>query len=326
MNRRFVVSIAVAHLATRAAALHAQPAKARVPRIGLLSFAHAPSGTDPDPNNGFRQGMRALGHVDGRDVVFIERYADGQTERLAVLVAELVTLKVDVILAGGPVPLQFAREATRTIPIVAISGSDPVREGWAQTLARPGGNVTGVQVTFPELASKQLEILKSAVPEMERVAVMVAPAELDDPGVAAGARALGLELTMLEVKGPQDFERAMSFAASKRAQGLYAIATNTIVSNRTTLAELAVAHRLPSICELTLLADAGFLLSYGADLEALGRRAATYVDKILKGTPPGDLAIELPAVFQLVVNRRTATALGMTIPPSVLKRATRVIE
>jgi putative ABC transport system substrate-binding protein len=179
---------------------------------------------------------------------------------------------------------------------------------------------------FLELASKQLEILKIAVPEMQRVAVMVAPAELNGPGVEAGARALGLELIMLEVKGPEDFERAFKFAASKRAQGLYAIATNTIVANRTRLAELAVSHQLPSICELTLLANAGFLLSYGADLEALGRRAATYVDKILKGDRPGDLAIELPAVFELVVNRKAAAALGLTIPQSVLMRATRVIE
>jgi len=155
---------------------------------------------------------------------------------------------------------------------------------------------------------------------------MVAPAELNGPGVEAGARALGLELIMLEVKGPEDFERAFKFAASKRAQGLYAIATNTIVANRTRLAELAVSHQLPSICELTLLANAGFLLSYGADLEALGRRAATYVDKILKGDRPGDLAIELPAVFELVVNRKAAAALGLTIPQSVLMRATRVIE
>jgi putative ABC transport system substrate-binding protein len=326
MNRRFMVSVAIAHLAGRSAVLHAQPTKAAMPRVGMLSFGHPPSGVDPDPMTGFRQGMRALGYVDGRNIVFDDRYADGQTDRLGTLVAELVKLNVDVILAGGPVPLQFARKATSTIPIVAISGSDPVREGWAQTLARPGGNVTGVQVTFLELASKQLEILKSAVPEMERVAVLVAPAELNAPSVEAGARALGLELIMLEVRRPEEFEQAFKLAASRRAQGLYAIATNTIVANRTKLAELAIGYRLPSICELTLLANAGFLLSYGADLEALGRRAATYVDKILRGERPGDLAIELPAVFELVVNRKTATALGMTMPPSVLMRATRVIE
>jgi putative ABC transport system substrate-binding protein len=326
MNRRFVVSIAMAHLASRASVLRAQPARVAMPRIGVLSFRSPPSGVDPDPIAGFRRGMRDLGYVDGRNIVLDHRYADGQPDRLATLVAELVQSKVDVILAGGPVPLQFARKATSTIPIVAISGSDPVREGWAQTLARPGGNVTGVQVTFLELAAKQLEILKTAVPELERVAVLVAPAELNDPDVEAGARALGLQLIMLGVRGPDDFERAFKEAASSRAQGLYAIATNTIVAHRTKLAELAVTYRLPSISELTLLANAGFLLSYGADLEALGLRAATYVDKVLKGERPGDMAIERPAVFELVINRKTARALGMTMPQSILMRATRVIE
>ncbi|MDM0109775.1 ABC transporter substrate-binding protein [Variovorax sp. J22R24] len=327
MNRRLVVSVAMAHLAAGPGIPRAQPVgRAAMPKIGILSFGQPRSGVDPDPIAGFVQGMRNLGYADGRNMVLDYRYAEGQPDRLAASVAALVELNVDVILAGGPLPLQFARKATRTIPIVAISGSDPVREGWAQTLARPGGNVTGVQVTFLELAAKQLEILQTAVPELERVAVLVAPAELNEPGVEAGARALGLELTTLEVKGPADFERAFKAAASRRAQGLYAIATNTIVAHRTRLAELAITHRLPSISELTLLANAGFLLSYGANLEALGVRAASYVDKILKGERPGDLAIELPAVFELVINRKTARALGMALPPSLWMRATRVIE
>jgi putative ABC transport system substrate-binding protein len=327
MNRRIViVSIAMAHIASGASALRAQPARATMPRIGVLSFRSPPPGVDPDPIAGFRRGMRNLGYVDGRNIVLDYRYADGQPDRLATLVTELVQSKVDVILAGGPVPLQFARKATSTIPIVAISGSDPVREGWAQTLARPGGNVTGVQVTFLALAAKQLEILKTAVPKLERVAVLLAPTELSDPGVEAGARALGLQLIMLEVSGPDDFERAFKHAASSRAQGLYAIATNTIVAHRTKLAELAVNYQLPSISELTLLANAGFLLSYGADLDALGLRAATYVDKVLKGERPSDMAIELPAVFELVINSKTAKALGMSMPLSILMRATRVIE
>ncbi|MDM0079536.1 ABC transporter substrate-binding protein [Variovorax sp. J31P179] len=326
MNRRLVVSIAMAQLAARAAVLHAQPARAVLPRIGVLSFGHPPSGPEPDPITGFRRGMRDLGHDDGRNIVLDLRYAEGRPDLLAANVAAFVRSNVDVILAGGPLPLQFARQATRTVPIVAISGSDPVREGWAQTLARPGGNVTGVQVTFLGLAAKQLEILQGAVPALERVAVMVAPAELDDPGVEAGARALGLQLTLLEVRGPDDFERAFETAAARRAQGLYAIATNTVVAHRTRLARLAIEHRLPSISELTLLADAGFLLSYGADLEALGRRAATYVDKILKGARAGELAIELPAVFEFVVNRKTAAALGMAMPQSLWMRATRLIE
>jgi putative ABC transport system substrate-binding protein len=326
MNRRFLVSFAMAQLAARAADLHAQPVHGAMPRIGVLSFGHPPSGPQPDPITGFRQGLRDLGHVDGRNIVLDVRHAEGRPDRLAANTAAFVQSKVDVILAGGPVPLQFARKATRTIPIVAISGSDPVREGWAQTLARPGGNVSGVQVTFLGLAAKQLEILQGAVPALERVAVMVAPAELDDPAVALGARALGLQLIMLEVRGADDFERAFAAAASHRAQGLYAIATNTVVAHRARLARLAIEHRLPSISELSLLADAGLLLSYGADLEALGRRAATYVDRILKGARVGELAIELPAVFEFVVNRMTATALGMTLPPSLWMRVTRVVE
>jgi len=326
MNRRLVVSITVAHLASRAAVLRAQPARTAMPRIGVLSFRSVPSGRDPDPIAGFGHGMRDLGYVEGRNIVLDYRYAYGRPDRLVALVSELIQLKVDVILAGGPVPLQAARKATSTIPIVAISGSNPVREGWAQSLARPGGNVTGVMVTFPELAPKQLELLKEAVPELVRVAVLVAPAELHAAGVEAGARQLGLRLVMLEVSGPDDFERAFKAAALSRAQGLYAIATNTIVAHRSRLAALAVSYRLPSISELTLLADAGFLMSYGADLHALGRRAATYVDKILKGARPGDLPIEQPAELELVINRKTANALGMTLPQFILMRANRVIE
>ncbi len=211
------------------------------------------------------------------------------------------------------------------MPIVSIGGSDPVREGWAKTLSRPGGNVTGLTVTFPELAPKQLELLKQAVPGLARVAVLMAPAELNWPGMDADARALGLQLLTLEVQGPEDFDTAFKNATASGAQGLYAIATNTIVANRSRIAELAVVHRLPSISELTLLADAGFLMAYGADLNALGRRAAGYVDKILRGASPGDLPIERPTDFELVINRKTAVLLGVRLPQSVELRANRVI-
>jgi putative tryptophan/tyrosine transport system substrate-binding protein len=309
-------------------------AQARVktlPRIGTLSFGTAPSGANPDPAPGFSQGLRDLGYVEGQNILIERRYADGQPDRLQALAAELVQMKVDLILAGGPGPLAAARKATSTIPIVGVSGSDPVREGWAQSLAHPGGNVTGLTVTFPELASKYLELLKQAVPGVVRVAVLLAPSELLDANAVvkemqAGARRLGLQLQVLEVRGPGDFDAAFSLARQQHAQGLYAIATNTVVTHRSRLAALAAKERLSSIGEFPLMAQAGFLLTYGADLDDLGRRSIVYMDKILKGARPGDLAIERPAKFQLIINLKTAKALGIKIPQSVLVRADRVIE
>jgi len=327
-RRRLVTSIAAASLAGRPAILRAQATGAALPRIGVLSFGTAPSGLDPDPSAGFRDGMRELGYSAGSNLLLEYRYADGRPDRLARQVEDLVQLKVDVIVAGGPVALQAARIATSTIPIVVIGGSDPVREGWAQSLARPGGNVTGFTVTFPELGSKQLEILGQALLGLARVAVILAPAELPKggPSLEESAGALGLQLQMLEVGGPEDFEAAFTRARQGRAQGLYAVATNTIVSNRSRLAELSINSRLPAISELTLLAEAGFLMSYGADLDALGRRAATYAARILRGTRAGDLPVERPSVLELVINRRTARLLGITLPQSVLLRANRLIE
>lgn len=328
MNRRRLLEfIAAGGLAGRVTLLRAQPAAA-MPRIGVLSFGTAPSGADPDPSAGFRRGLRELGYAEGRNLVVEYRYADGRPDRLAALAAELVQLKVRVILAGGPAPLQAARNATSTIAIVAMAGQDPVEEGWAQSLARPGGNVTGLTVTFPELGPKQLELLQQAVPGLARVAVLLAPAELTKGHqiLEAGARALGLQLQMLEVSAPDDFEAAFKRATHGRAQGLYAIDTNTIVTHRSRLAQMAVSARLPSVSGFALLAEAGFLMSYGADLDALGRRAATYVDKILKGARPGDLAIERPTEFELVINRKTAGAFGITLPKSLLLRADRVIQ
>ena len=301
-----------------------------MPRIGVLSFGSPPGGANPDPNTGFRDGLRELGYVEGRNLVIEWRYADGRPERLAALAAELVQRKVALILAGGPASMHAARAATATIPIVAVGGSDPVGEGWAQSLARPGGNMTGLTVTFPELGPKKLEILKQAIPGLVHVAVMYAPAEFNMKAyqdvLAAGARALGLELQLLEVSDPVDFEPAFARALQGRAQGLDALATNLIVTHRRRLADLAQRQRLPSITEFSLMAQAGFLLSYGADLNALGRRAATYVDKILKGAHPGELPIERPTHFELVVNLGAARAMGITLPKAFVLRADRVIE
>jgi putative ABC transport system substrate-binding protein len=308
----------------------AQP-RANMPRIGTLWFGGAPSGATPVIARGFAKGFRELGYVEGQNILIERRYADGQADRLPALAAELVQLKVDLILAGGPGPLGAARQATTTIPIVAVGGSDPVREGWAQSLAHPGGNVTGLTVTFPELASKYLELLKQALPRVVRVAVLMAPADLPDARAVrveleSGARQLGLELQVLLVKGPGDIDAAFQAARQHHAQAIYGVATNVVVTNREQIAALCARDRLPSISEFPLLARAGFLMTYGADLDDLGRRSVVYVDKILKGARPGDLAIERPTKFQLIVNLKTARAIGIQLPQSLLLRADEVIE
>ena len=305
--------------------------RAGVPRVGMLYFGTAPSGTNPDPVKGVLQGLREHGYVEGQNIVIERRYADGRPDRLAAQAAELVQMKVDLILTSGPGPLDAARKATRSIPIVTISGSDPVREGWAQSLAHPGGNVTGMTVTFPELAPKRLDVLKQAFPGIVRVAVLFNPVEVGDAnqfvkGMEAAAQQLGLQLQFLEVQGQNDFEATFKLARQRDAQALCAIETNTVVTHRSRLAALAVSNGLRSISGFSLMAQAGFLMSYGADLDDLARRAITQIDKILKGARPGDLPIERPTKFQLIVNLKTAKALGITIPQSLLLRTDEVIE
>jgi len=298
-----------------------------VPKLGILSFGSAPSGTDPDPDKGLLQGLREHGYVEGRNILIERRYAEGRTDRQAAQAAELVRLKVDVILAGGPTTREAARKATTSIPIVTISGSDPVQEGWAQSLARPGGNITGLTVTYPGLNLKRLEILKEAFPEISRVAVLTEfhPDEMKKD-MEAGARRLGLQLQYLQVRGPDDLDAAFSRARQGHAQALAVIATNVVVSHRSRIAALAAVDRLPSISEFPVMAQAGFLLMYGADLDDLGRRSIAQIDKILKGARAGELPIEQPMKFQLIINLRTAKALGLTIPQSLLSRADDVIQ
>lgn len=330
ISRRTVVSLIAAGPAVWTSSLHSQTSKLTQRRIGLLSFGSAPGGPNPDPNTGFYDGLRALGYVEGRNLVVLSRYADGRPERMATLANELTQQNVALIVAGGPASIQAARAATSTIPIVPIGGIDPVGQGWAQSLARPGGNLTGLTVTFPELGPKLLEVLKEARPGLARVALLGAKnergSEESNMTLERGARALGLELLRFEVKDAIDFEQAFAHAVRDRAEGLYAAATNLIVSNRRQLAELALQHQMPAISDFSLMADAGFLLSYGTNLEALGRRAATFVDKILKGTRPGELPIERPTEFELVVNLHTARAMGIRLPEVILQRAQRVIE
>ena len=328
-RRMFLAGAALATL-TAPFITGAQPAS-KLPRIGVLSFGTAPAGNAPDPSKGLSQGLIEHGYVEGRNILIERRYADARPERLDALAAELVRLNVDVILAGGPAPRVAAIKATRTIPIVTVSGSDPVGEGWARSLAPPGGNVTGLTVTFPELAAKCLELLKQAFPETVRVGVLVAPAEIAAASLfkrdfELDAKRLGLQLQWLEVRGPDDFDAAFEFARKSRSQAVFAITTNMVVTHRARLAALVTQAGLLSTSQFPLMVQAGFLMSYGADLDDLVRRSIAQVDKILKGARAGDLPIERPTKFQLVVNLTAAKALGLTLPQSLLLRADEVIQ
>ncbi len=298
-----------------------------LPRVGVLSIS--PSDTAPSR---LVQGMRELGYVDGRNVAFEWRDAGGRPERLAPLAAELVQAKVDVIVAGGPGPLAALRAATSSIPIVAISGDDPVSDGWAKSLARPGGNVSGLTVTFTELGPKRLELVKQTLPGIVRVAIIMAPGELPGQGVAVvramsdAARSLGLQLQILQVRGAADFERALREARDAHAQAVLTVETTFVLLNRDRIAATAVQQGLPVLGEFTAFGVEGVLVAYGANLNELWRRSATWVDRILKGTPVGDLPVEQPTKLELTVNLKAARALGIALPQSLLLRADRVVE
>jgi len=303
---------------------------ARVFRIGLLGGS---SPTSPEASHvwaGFFQGLRELGYLEGQNVVIEGRYYGDSIERLPALAADLVRLPVDVIVAGAPPAPETAKRATSTIPIVMANHSDPVGTGLVASLARPGGNVTGLSLVAPELRVKQLQLLKEAVPRLMRVAVLSNPAipfharDLKDLEVAA--RSLKVRLQVVESRAPSDFTEAFSVATKGRAGALIILSGSMFFAHRARLAELAAKSRLPSMSLLREYAEAGGLMTYGADVRDSFRRAAGYVDRILKGAKPGDLPIEQPTKFELVINLKAAKALGLMIPPSVLLRADHVIE
>jgi len=281
----------------------------------------------------FLQGLRDLGYVEGRNIVIEYRDAERKLERLPALAAELVALKVDVIVASGTLAALAAKQATRTLPIVFSPAGDPVGSGLVTSLARPGGNVTGLSAFAPELVGKRLELLKQAVPGVSRVAVLWQPGAFGErtekdilKRAEVAGRDLHLPLQFVEARGPADFARAFSDMSIARADALTVLASNMFVSERRRLVDLAAAKRLPAVYSARELVDAGGLMSYGANLADLNRRAATYVDRILKGTKPADLPVEQPAKFELILNLKTAKALGLTIPQSVLGRADEVIQ
>jgi putative tryptophan/tyrosine transport system substrate-binding protein len=306
---------------------------AQIARIGYLSPNLA---TGPHLREAFRQGLRDLGYVEGRNLVIEYRDAEGKFERIPALAAELVALKVDVIVTEGAntaVPLA-AKQATRTLPIVFASAADPVGSGLVTSLARPGGNVTGSSGLSTELVGKRLELLTQAVPGVGQVAVLWLPGVYGErtekemlTGADVAARGLGVRLQFVEARrDPADLDRAFSDMTRARAGALILLPSNLFFRERRRLVDLAARHRLPAAYPWKDFVDAGGLMSYGANPTDSSRRAATYVDKILKGAKPGDLPVEQPTKFELVINLKTAKALGLTIPPSVLGRADQVIE
>ena len=323
---RFVLAIALVCAAPAATSQAVQKA----PRVGVL-YMGGPVSSE-DSSVGFGQGMRELGYAAGQNVILEYRYAEGRPERLAPLAAQLVAANVDVILAAGPGPLAAARKATTTIPIVTVGGDDPVRQGWAKTLARPGGMVTGLSVTFPELEQKRLEIMKVLLPGVSRIAMIVAPLELGDQGsdisaeTAAAAKGMGLKLQRFPLRGAGDLEGLAGALRQGRAEAVFTVETNFVVASRKRIAEIAAQLGIPVIGEFTIFGADEVLMAYGADINDLLRRAATHVDRILKGARPGDLPIERPTKLELTVNQKKARELGIVIPRSIVLRADRIVE
>jgi ABC-type uncharacterized transport system substrate-binding protein len=330
MERRRFIEVMAGGLLTAPLAAEAQPA-AKVARIGWLAPKLEPRSHQREA---FLQGLRDLGYIEGRNLVIEYRDAEGKYERLPALAAELVALKVDVIVVpvGTPTVLA-AKRATSTLPIVFAAIADPVASGLVTSLARPGGNVTGLSILGPDLVGKCLELLTQAVPGVSRVAVLWQPGAVGErtekdmlKEADVAARALGVRLQFVEARGPADLDRAFSDMTRARAGALTALPSAMFFSERRRLVDLAAKNRLPAVYSAREFADAGGLMSYGANVADLFRRAATYVDKILKGTKPGDLPVEQPTKFELVINLKPAKALGLTIPPSLLGRADEIIQ
>jgi putative tryptophan/tyrosine transport system substrate-binding protein len=303
-----------------------QPKK--VPRIGFLS-ATSPSAIAARVD-AFLQGLRELGYLEGKNIVIEWRYAEGKLDRLSELTTEFVRLNVDVIVTAGPPLTRVAKKATATIPIVMAMDIDPVGNGFVASLARPGGNITGLSTLFPEIGGKRLELLRDIVPRLSRVGVLgtsSTPSYAPQIGeVELAARALKLQLQYLDILVPKDIDSAFQAAKRERFQALLALGSPILDFDRAHVARLAVESRLPAIYPQIEYTEAGGLMYYGVNTPELFRRAATYVDKILKGASPAELPVEQPAKFELVINLKTAKLIGVTIPPNVLAQANRVIK
>ncbi len=327
MIRRVNVCLLLTVLLFTVSHAQAQQPK-KVSRIGFLNDA-SPSSLAARIE-AFRQGLRNLGYVEGQNVAIEYRFAEGKPDRLPELAAELVRLNVDVIFAPSTTGVQAAKQVTLTIPIVMALAGDPIGSGFVASLARPGGNITGLTSLFGELSAKRLELLKEAIPRVNRVTVLANPAlpfhsSMMTP-LEEAARTLKVQLQIAEVRDPRDLENAFSATRRERANGLLVLPNPMNFLQRKNIADLAIKNRLPSMFIAREYAEGGGLMSYGADNPDLYRRAATYVDKILKGAKPADLPVEQPTKFDFVINLKTAKALNLTIPQSVLFRADKVIR
>jgi len=328
MNRRRFLVASLAGALGRPLAAQAQQAR-KAYRVGVLDVVDMAANSD---NLGaFRQGLSDLGYVEGRDVVIEYRSAEGLTERLPDLAGELVRLEADVLVTRGTPAALAAKHATRTIPIVMASSGDPAAEGVVASLARPGGNVTGLHLMAPsELGGRRLQLLKEIVPGLSRVGVLGDPANHYGPvlirDTARVAAAMGIQLQRFDVPSPDDLERAFEAAALARLDGFITVEDSLMFGQRARIVDFAAMGRLPAMYGLREFVDAGGLASYGTDRRDLFRRAATYVHRIFRGASPADLPIEGPTRFELVVNRKTAKTLGLTIAPSLLARADRVLD
>ena len=303
-----------------------QPAK--IPRIGRLAATSAT--TNPIRDQAFRQGLRDLGYIEGKNIFVDWRFADGDPHRLSALAAELVRLDVLAIVTGGSTATRAAKNATTTIPIIMTQDNDPIGDGFVASLAKPGGNITGLATLRSELSGKRLELLKEIAPKSARVTVL---GSSTNPGnveslkeTEAAAGSFGVKLQYRDVAGPKDIEAAFQEATKGRADAVLILASPVLNSHRTRVVELAAENRLPAIYDRRDFAEVGGLLSYGTNVADLDRRVAAYVDKILKGVRPGDLPVEQPTKFELVINLKAAKQIGLPIPQRTLARADRVIR
>ena len=303
-----------------------QPKK--IPRIGFLG-ATGPS-SNPERTEAFRQELRELGYIEGKNILIEWRYADGKGDRLPALAAELVRLNVEVIVTQGSTSTRVAYKATRAIPIVMTVSADPIAEGMIASLARPGGNVTGLTTLAPELSGKRLELLREAVPKASRVGFLFNPGNISSTlrrkEIEAAGQSLGLKLQPLEIRAPEDFEKAFKSAKGEGAHAIMIFREAVITTHRDRIINLAAENMVPAMYELGDFVEAGGLMSYSPNETWNFRRAAAYVDKILKGAKPADLPVEQPKKFEFIINLKTAKQIGLTIPQSVLYRADKVIK
>jgi putative ABC transport system substrate-binding protein len=321
-----IVAIVVTFAFGGAVAQAQQPTK--IPLIGRLAIAS--QSADAARIEAFRNGLRDLSYVEGKNIVIEHRFADGKPDRLPALVAELVRLKVDIIVSAGSTPTRAARAATSTIPIVMSNDNDPVGDGFVASLSHPGGHITGLSNFAPELSGKRLEILREVVPKLSRVAVLgtsTNPAYAQVmKEVELVAKAFGVKLQNLDVLDSKDIETAFRAASKGRTDGVLVLTSAILVPQRAQITDLAAKTRLPAIYSNSQFVEAGGLMFYGVNVLDLDRRAATYVDKILKGRTPADLPVEQPMKFEFIINLKAAKQIGLTIPPNVLVRADRVIR